>query len=98
MTEPNEVSEAWKDHREAQRERRAVRLPVRTAEIYALISQGKAQGVVKLTEYHFRIDGKLDLHPTHRRFHVLATGRRGAYESAAQIVGQVFGKPENKNA
>lgn len=75
--------------RREQQERRAKRLPVRVQEIMDL--EAKGFGVRKLTDYQFRIDGKLDLFPIHRRFHHLATGKRGCYQDAAFIVATYCG-------
>lgn len=37
------------------------------------------QPVEKLTDYHYRIDKKIDLFPVNRRYHVLKTDQRGEY-------------------
>jgi hypothetical protein len=50
-------SEDWRDYRREQQERRAARLPIRVKEIMALQLEGYA--VRKMTEYQFRVNGKL---------------------------------------
>lgn len=75
-----DMGDAWDGYRQAQQARRRLRLPARQNEIEAL--RGKGYAVVKLTEFHYRIDGVLDLYPTHRRFHHLRSGRRGGYQNA----------------
>ncbi len=67
------TSEDWSQYREEQKKRRADRLPIRIAEIMEL------ENVVKLTEYQYRVNGWIDLYPTHRRYHVLHNNKRGNY-------------------
>lgn len=81
--EPNEDTEMWRDYRQQQQARRRIRLPIRTQEILDL--RAKNFTVDQVTEYQFRIDGKLDLYPTHKRFHNLKTGKRGHYITAIAI-------------
>lgn len=83
-----DMGEIWKGHREAQRARRAERLPKRTEEIEGLRRSGFT--VEPLTPYQFRIDGALDFYPIHRRYHVLATGRRGTYRDPKAIAMSVL--------
>lgn len=73
----SENGELWKEYRRAQQQRRSDRLGPRTDEILAL--KGKGFDVRELTPYHFRIDGKLDLFPIHRRYHFVAENVRGGY-------------------
>lgn len=70
-------SDDFKTYREAQQERRAKRLPVRQAEIEALVEAGYT--VRKLTEFQYRVNDLYDLYPIHRRWHELKTGKRGNY-------------------
>ncbi len=76
------------EYKEAQRERRLKRLPIRTAEILALRSEGYR--VVQKTEYHFRINGTIDLWPIHNRFHILKTNQRGGAKNLAEFVRAYF--------
>lgn len=78
--EENEITELWKEHRRAQQQRRASRLPARQAEVLALT--GKGFRVEQKTEHHFRVDAKLDLFPIHRRYHHIPTNTRGNYRQA----------------
>ena len=79
-------SEDWDDteYRAAQRARREKRLPIRTAEILALRSEGYR--VEQKTEYHFRINDTIDLWPIHNRWHDLRTNRRGGARSLAEFI------------
>jgi len=79
----NELTALWRDHRQAQQARRRMRLPKRTDEIVAL--RNKNFDVRELTPYQFRVDGRLDLYPIHRRYHDTQTGERGNYTSALSI-------------
>jgi hypothetical protein len=80
----NEITEMWRAARREQQDRRHARLPVRTAEIEALRANGYT--VQRLTDYQFRINGRLDLFPIHRRWHDIKANRRGSYVSALAIV------------
>jgi hypothetical protein len=75
MTELSHDTESWREYRQEQQARREKRLPVRTAAILALRSEGFV--VTKLTEYCFRINGRLDLYPVHNRWHDIQTNQRG---------------------
>jgi hypothetical protein len=35
--------------------------------------------------YQYRVDGKLDIYPTHRRWHLLRTGQRGEYGKSTAV-------------
>jgi len=73
-TEERSFERQYKDE---QQERRRKRLPTRIQEIASLSENGYT--VIKLTDYQFRINGILDLYPTHRRWHDLKTNKRGEY-------------------
>jgi vancomycin permeability regulator SanA len=75
--------------------RRADRLPSRQQEILALAEAGYT--VRKLTDYQFRVNNALDLYPTHKRFHVLMTGRRGSYQTAASVAQKFLRAPKEKS-
>lgn len=76
-----DAGEIWEGYREAQQARRRIRLPIRQQEILAL--RGKGYDVVEMNDgYCFRIDGKLDLYPIHRRWHFLPRNVRGDYKNA----------------
>jgi len=77
----NKTTEMWKDYRKDQQERRSNRLSKRTNEILSL----KGHIVKQLTPYQFRIDGKVDVYPTHNRYHILATGKRGDYRKIKEL-------------
>src|SRR5688572_28778161 len=86
--EPNEDTAMWRDYRQQQQARRRLRLPKRTQEILDLA--GKNFRVEQLTEYQFRIDGALDLYPTHKRYHALKRDKRGHYVTAIAIANVVL--------
>lgn len=70
-------AEDMKDYRREQQERRAKRLPIRTDEIMELGKVGWE--IVKFTDYQYRINGKIDVYPIHRKYHILKGGKRGTY-------------------
>lgn len=78
----SEESEFFQKYKDDQKERRAVRLPVRQEEIEGL----DGYEVKKLTAYQFRVNGVLDLYPIHKRWHNIKTGKRGNYKTALEIV------------
>ena len=80
--------ETWTQWRHDQQVRRAKRLPVRTAEILALKRQG--YDVEQRTDYHFRVNGRLDLWPIHNRWHDLLTQERGGAKNLARFVKERF--------
>lgn len=80
----SDTSEYFRDYREAQKERRADRLPVRTAEIESLRELGYT--VVKKTDYQFRVNDTYDLYPIHNRWHHLKTNKRGGAPSLKQFI------------
>jgi hypothetical protein len=73
----SEYGEFSKEDRDAQQNRRAERLPIRTAEIEELRNLGYR--VEMLTPYQFRVNGFFDLYPIHHRWHNTITGSRGEY-------------------
>jgi hypothetical protein len=86
----------WKAYREAQQARRARRLPDRTEEILRLRADNFS--VKRLTDYQFRVDGRLDLYPIHRRYHDTKTNKRGTYQTAKQIAIRVLRVEAKVNA
>lgn len=83
VEEPNEVSEAWREYRRAQQQRRGDRLGPRVEEIEAL--RGKGFTVQRMSDYQFRIDGALDLYPIHRRYHHFESRKRGDYKNPLTV-------------
>jgi hypothetical protein len=71
----------WGWYKREQQARRAKWLPIRTEEILHLKVQGYE--VEQKTEYHFRINGVLDLWPIHNRWHDLRTNKRGGAKDLA---------------
>lgn len=83
------------DYKEAQRARRAKRLPIRTEEILALRSEGFR--VEQKTEWHLRIYGvrygrpcEVDVWPIHNRFHLIRENKRGGAKNLADFVRAYF--------
>ena len=89
--EPNEITEMWRDVRHDAQERRAARLPIRTEEILAVGRMGYR--IRELTPYQFRVNERLDLFPTRRRWHDIKTQARGGYRNAAEFCRSVLGPP-----
>lgn len=79
---------ADKEYRALQKARRIQRLPIRQAIIMSLRSEGYR--IVKLTEYHFRINDRLDIYPLHHRFHDIKKGTRGGYPRIDSFVKRFF--------
>jgi hypothetical protein len=88
----SEYGEMCKDMREHRKTVNAERLSRNTRQIDELPSLGFT--VELLTSFHFRINGKLDLFPTNRRFHNLQTQQRGRYKYAVDCVREHLGGAE----
>lgn len=43
-----------------------------------------------LTPYQWRINGKVDIYPVNRRYHILATNKRGSYNDMHSFLKGVF--------
>ena len=80
----SELSEAWTEYKDEQRERRAARLEKRTEQILSLREKGYK--VHRFTDYQYRINDAVDLYPTHNLFHDLKTGVRNNYQEAEQFI------------
>ncbi len=78
------MSGEWDSYKFDQRQRRQKRLPVRTDAILQLKAQG--YDVEQKTEYHFRINGRLDLWQIHNRWHDIKTNERGGAKNLAIFV------------
>ena len=89
-----DMGDAWDGYRQAQTARRRIRLPGRQSEILAL--RGKGFDVVDMNRgFHFRVDGALDLFPTHRRFHHIPSNTRGAYQNPMAVAVQFLRRRTN---
>ena len=88
--ERNEDSEMWGEYRSQQKARREGRVPVRRAQILRLRKHGFR--VEELTPYCYRVNGVIDLYPTHNRYHNLSNGRRGGYPDAERFVLTFFNR------
>ena len=84
----HEESEMWSEYRQAQKDRRAERLPIRQGQIEELKKEGFR--VRKLTDFQFRINELLDVYPTHNRFHDLKRKRRGGFRNVSEFVRRFF--------
>lgn len=71
----------WESYRGQQQVRRKNRLGPRSEAILALKVQGYM--VEQKTEYHFRINNRLDVWPIHNRWHDLKTNQRGGCANLA---------------
>jgi hypothetical protein len=94
MSSDNEISEQWKEHREAQQKRRQERLPGRTEEIKNLVKEGFH--IEQKTEYQFRVNEQLDLYPIHNRYHDIKANKRGSYKHVTEFVKSFFRKHTHK--
>jgi hypothetical protein len=88
IQDDDDSGEVWREYRREQQQRRTDRLGPRSDEIRALAGQGFT--VREMTAYQFRVDGALDLYPIHRRYHLIKSGKRGGYRSAAEIAGRLL--------
>ena len=87
----SDISEMWADYRKAQKQRRKDRLPKSQQEIEDLKLAGFE--VIKRTEYHYSVikgTHRIDLYPTHKRYHVLTTNRRGTYRNLESFIKSVI--------
>ena len=82
------TNEDWQQYRREQQLRREKRLPVRTDAILSLRRQGYI--VEQKTDYHFRVNGRMDLWPIHNRWHDLKTQERGGAKDLAIFVKERF--------
>ena len=73
---------------------RAMEREAGAAEILALREHGFH--VEALTDYQYRINGRLDLFPTRRRFHDVLINRRGSYTSAFDIARRMLRHEQGK--
>lgn len=74
----------WDSWKFDQQQRRQKRLPIRTKAILHLRVAG--YDVEQKTEYHFRINGVLDLFPIHNQWHDIRTNERGGAKDLATFV------------
>ncbi len=87
----SDAIDGYRDLHECRREERTEKRTQNTAEILELRALG--YDVRQITEYHFRIEGKLDLYPTRGRWHNLRHNKRGYYRNAAAICVDQLGGP-----
>lgn len=80
----SELSEAWDEYKDAQKERRTARLATRHEQILGLKEKGYT--VRRLTDYQYRVNEAVDLYPTHNLFHDLKTGVRNNYQDAEAFI------------
>lgn len=84
----SDIGDDFKAYKEAQKERRAARLPVRTNLILQLRDKGFV--IQELSPYQFRINGVLDIYPTHHRYHDIKKNRRGGFRHIHEFVDRFF--------
>lgn len=74
----------WDWYKSDQWKRRQKRLPIRSQRILDLRRRGYT--VEQKTEWHFRVNGRIDLWPIHNRWHDLETNERGGAKDLAIFV------------
>ncbi len=84
----NDQSEMWKEYRGDQRERRTERVIDRTSQIASLKKDGF--DIEQKSAFHFRVNGRLDLWPTHNRYHDIRENKRGGYGDVVMFVREFF--------
>lgn len=87
----SDAIDGYRDLQECRQQERAEKRVQETAKILEL--RGLGYEVRQITEYHFRVDGKLDLYPTRGRWHNMRAGKRGFYRDAAAIAVAQLGGP-----
>jgi len=70
-------------HSESQSVRRSARREIFGLEVLPRLR--KEHEVRRLTEYQYRIDGVLDIYPTHRCWHLLRRGWRGRFRKPTEL-------------
>jgi hypothetical protein len=82
MKSVNETNQMWRDVKDEQRKYKQNNRDL----FLSILDEIKdSHEVIQLTEYQYRIDGKLDIYPSNRKWHVLATGKRGQYRNISDI-------------
>lgn len=90
-----DMGDFWRDVKKASREHKSEVLPQRIAEIRAL--EAKGYRVVEMNAgVQFRINGKLDLYPVHRKWHFIPANSRGRYIKVENIVGRKLGLEQER--
>ncbi len=84
----NDENEMWKEYRGEQRDRRTERVIDRTSQILSLKEEGF--DIEQKSAFHVRVNGRLDLWPTHNRFHDIRRNKRGGYGDVIQFVKKFF--------
>lgn len=74
----------WKAFNAENNVRKINRRKEQTEEITRLAQKGFL--VVKITDYQYRINAILDIYPTNKKFHNIATGKRGKYFFLSQLI------------
>jgi hypothetical protein len=86
-----DMREAWDDYKEFKAAEKAAYMPARIAAIMSLRESGHEVRVL-VEGVHYRVDGRLDLYPVHRRWHDIKANRRGWYRDPSQCVSRALGK------
>lgn len=89
-----DMAEDFRALREYRKEERAAAQKTGQAAILALTQDGFK--VQQLTDYHYRVDGRLDLFPIRRRYHDIRTGRRGGYQDPKQVAERILREKKEK--
>lgn len=53
--------------------------------------------VRQITEYQYRIDGKIDIYPSNHKYHILKTGKRGHYNSDIKSIEALIGGQDGRS-
>jgi len=78
-----ESSEIYEAMREERRERATARR-TESAIVFLELAHGGFK-VRMLTEYHYRINERLDIYPTGTKWHDIKTGKRGFYRGPRKL-------------
>lgn len=88
MREEQMESDDWRDYRKQQQNRRSERLKIMTEELLELRDHGF--DIRRLTPFHYRVNGRLDIWPIHNRWHDIKTFERGGFSQIGYFVNHYF--------
>jgi hypothetical protein len=87
MSEAIETFRAIKSfYRKDRAQRRFEQIP----DLLNLADQGFDIRVVNEDGYQFRVNGRLDIYPTNKRWHDIKENKRGGYESLTEFIPRFF--------
>lgn len=86
----SETVETFKAMKSFFRKERSQRRDEQIPDLLKLADQGYDIRVVNEAGYQFRVNGRLDIYPTNKRWHDLKKNKRGGYESLLDFIPSFF--------